>query len=1119
MKQWTINQQKAINTFDSNVIVSASAGSGKTSAMVERAITLITQRKADIEDIMLLTFTNNSAREMKERLRVGLIEYAKNNEESIPFIREQLDNMGLADICTIDSFCLKLVQEFFELVGLSPSVGIQSEEEKSEDEAKARKNTIKRCEQDDAICLMIDTLSLRKDDAFLTLVKELYEYSTAQPDREQWLESCEAMYKEDVDFEHSPLSLYLATYMRKASRVYSEELRTLKGIFTSGKDASECKEIEFLLNVLDSVQVYENCQTLKDVYNAYATPYVKMRQPSGKKYDADFLKTIANIRDEFNEKFKKKLDELFSCGDTYESMVSNRFEVGKQVLQIIKAVRIYQEEYDKVKSEQNKIDFADVERYAEIILKNPDIQKEVMERHKYVFVDEFQDTNYLQESIIRKVTRPERLFVVGDVKQSIYRFRLAEPTIFTNILSKWEEEGKSIFFNDNFRSDNEILYFVNCVFDILMTPDFGDIDYKNKGRFTIRENAHESQVKPVTILTTMPRKKEIAEDDFKDENGIYDITKHELYKNNVDDAEAGLIYDYIESVIGKKIFVKGEEKIVDYSDIVLMYSKRSAPKGTLELLSKAGIPLNIGDFTDELGRKEFDVFMDYVQAINNSFDDYPFIGALHSFIGGLSNVELSQIKLKVRHKNSFYERCLEYVNTFDDEISNKLSIFFKNLDKYRFLSSTIDMSSFLKQVFEESGYSTYLASQKDGENTVSAINGFLEKIKGKRFAIDLHTFVNYYLEAKKIKFKASNSDSNGVKVCTLHSSKGLEFPIVIFAGLNAKDIPNTLGVNSDRELGVGMKYYDTFTKTVNETLDKKIIQIKKDRDEAEDRLRLLYVTLTRAQSALCIILPPVEEKCIFPMSTKNIAQWIDYCMSNDKNIESKKVVKEPHKFDEAEEFEKVLPNETEASEDVKNVLNYVYPHEIATKTARKYSVSTLNNEDRALTLPSIDPEERSFAGTAHHLVMQYIDLFATTRQEVQNELDRLLNENILQKEQYEEINIDEILDCLNSEVGELARTGECYREQKFVLAKKGDDVLFNGYQENVLVQGIVDLIIVGEKIVVVDFKRSKAKKETLIERYKTQLKLYGDAVKATFGQYPDRLLLYVFGRNEIIEVE
>lgn len=1121
MKKWTVNQQKAINTIDSNVIVSASAGSGKTSAMVERAISLITINKVPIERIMLLTFTNNSAHEMKERLRIGLVDYAKNNPESVAFIREQLDNMGLADISTIDSFCLKIVQEFFEVAGLSPSVGIQSPEEESDDIAKASKNTIKRCELDEGICLMMNTLSLRKDESFLRIIHSLYSYLTAQPDREKWLEECEAMYGENVDFEQSKISRFIAEYFSSVSKVYANELRKLYPIALED-DAGKAKKqsTEFVLNTLALIEPYENCQTFRELYNAYTAEVPKANKPrSG---DKVLLDLVAGIRDEFKKVFIERLTNIFSCGETYEQMVLYRQQAGQQVKQIIKAVRIFGEEYDKVKTEQNKIDFADMERYAVEILANPEIADEIRDRHDYVFVDEFQDTNYIQDTIIRTITKPERLFVVGDVKQCIYRFRLAEPNIFIDTLADWEKQDKAVFFNDNFRSDSEILLFVNHVFDILMTPQFGNIDYKNMGHFSIRENLYKGEVAPVTILSNFDEDAKVKESkDIKDENGVYDVAKHEINVDEDDKTEAVLIYNYINSIIGKKIYVKGEEKIVEYSDIVLMYRSRYAQKGTLEILSKEGIPLNMGDFEEDVGKQALDVFMDYIQIINNCYDDYPLIGALHSFIGGLSNRELAQIKLKANHKSSFYETCLEYCKIHKenkDEITVKLELFFDQVKRYRFLASTMELSSFLKQVLEETGYSTYLASCEDGSRSVSAINGYINSIKGKKFAVDLRSFIVHYKETTDLKLKSTVSSTEGVRVCTLHSSKGLEFPIVIFAGLSGSSKQETSGLISDRELGVGVKYYNPFDRSINDTLDMKVIGVKKKKDEAEDKLRLMYVTLTRAQSALCIILPKKNNGCVFPFSTDSFAKWIDYCIRNDPYVASKVVKQELTDFEKAEECARIIPTEAPQNEDVKKILDYSYPYEIATKTARKYSVSALNTGDKVLTLPSIDPEERSFAGTAHHLVMQYIDLFATTVEEVQNEVDRLLNENIIQKEQYDEINVDEIVACLNSEIGELAREGICYREQKFILGKNGDEVLGNGYQGNILVQGILDLLIIGDKTVVVDFKRSKASKEKLIERYTTQLKLYGDAVKQTFGKYPDRLLLYVFGKNEIIEI-
>lgn len=1116
MRNWTDNQKKAIETLDSDIIVSASAGSGKTSAMVERALTLVTKRRVPIDRIMLLTFTNNSASEMKERLRQGLLLYAKENPEDVSFIREQLDNMGLSDISTIHGFCFKIVQEFFEVVGLSPSVGIQSDEEEADDFAKAGENTIKRCEEDKDICALMDNLSLRKDNAFLSIVQTLYSYVTAQPDRKKWLEHCLSLYDENNSFEKSNVSEYAASYFSSIAKIYSNQLRELIGIARRNGD-EVCEK--FGLNALDQIQIYENCRGMRELYNCFVEPFKSMTKPR-KCDDIVLLNAITAIKEEIKEKFIKKLADIFDCGESYEEMVENRTRAGLQVSNVIKAVGIFEEEYDKIKAEQNKIDFSDMERYTIEILKDPVLAEEIRDRHDYVFVDEFQDTNYIQDKIIRTVTKPDRLFIVGDVKQCIYRFRLAEPSIFIQTLEEWDKQNKAVYFNDNFRSDNEILDFVNHIYGLLMTKDFGNIDYNANGKFSIRTNQNESEVDAVTILKApfVETEKDIEENPV-DENGLYDITKHELTEVEDNGSEAGLIYNYIQSVLGKKIYVKGVEKQVEYSDIVLMYTTRRASKTTLQALSNVGIPINIGDFEDSAGKDELDVFFDYLEVINNLYDDYPLISALHSFIGGFGNSELAQIKTKYPNTSSFYSSCELYYQNETDGIANKLKSFFDKASEYRFLATFTEMSEFLKLVLEETGFSTYLASVENGDKKLSSINAYIQGLKDKKYAFDLRSLINHYRAQADFCLKSAVSKQEGIRVCTVHSSKGLEFPVVILAGLNQKGSNNASGIYTDRYLGVGMKYYDAVNRETDFTLDMKVIALKKAMDEREDKLRLIYVALTRAECALAVVLPNKIKPCVNPFVTDNVAAWFDYCIGKDAIVESKLKIVNPFEFQKKTESQKELPKEGEPNEEVKAVMSYTYPYQSATATARKYSVSALNSNNDKVEIQSIDVEENSFTGTAHHQVMQYIDLDARTKDEVKAEIERMYKEDLINKAQYDAINVDEITDCLNSEIIEKARKSKTYREHKFILSKPADEILNNGCKENVLIQGIIDMLIDGDELIVLDFKHSKLPDDMLIKKYTKQLKLYAEAVEKTYKKYPDKLLLYVFGKNKTIEIK
>lgn len=1119
MKQWTTEQIKAITTIDRDIIVSASAGAGKTSTMVERALSLIVDQRLPVEKLMLLTFSNNSAGEMKERLRQGMIDYAKQHPEDVDYIREQLDDLSQADISTIHGFCYKLVREFFEAVGLSPSVGISPDDESVMNRAKAMENTLKRCEGDNEISKLMSKLSLREDSSFVSAIEKFYDYMTAQPDRNAWLDNCVEAYSENSDFEHGASSRFLAGYISSMAEIYARRMREYIALATDFKYE---KTKKFALESLSLIEVFENLSTLHELYEAYqdylVTPNPRKTLP--KDEDAILYNKIDALKKEFKDVIDKKFKELFPDENSYEEIVFHRIEAGKQVVQLVKAVRIFQEEYDKIKSEQNVIDFNDMERYAVEILKDTVIASEVRDRHEYVFVDEFQDTNYVEFFIISTLTKPERLFVVGDVKQSIYRFRLAEPKIFLDTLNEWKTQDKNIFFKDNFRSDGRILEFVNHVFDLLMIPEFGEIDYIQDGRFNESTKRLSEDIPPVQIIKpfksfAQKEKNEIA----KDEQGFYDIKLDELYVKPEDNTEAGLIYNYIKSVLGKKIIIKGVEKFVDYKDICLMYNKRSSASKTLKALTDAGLPLNISDFEANVGQRELDVFMDYLSIINNLYDDYPLIASLHSFMGGLSNKDLAKIRVSAPRTPNFYTACKNYIENFDDSLSNRLKEFFALIEKFRFMATFTEMTEFLKIVLEESGYRTYLLSLDNGEKIFSQFNVFIDGLKGKKCSFDLYTLINYYKKLDSTQIKTPSDNIDGIRVCTTHSSKGLEFPIVILAGLSASKTGDRGNIHTDRELGVGMMYYDEFTASTRNTIDMQAIKMKKYKDECEDGLRLFYVALTRAECSLALVMSESEKTCEFPFTKSNVSYWVNYCIEHDPFIASKVVYQEPYKFEEIEKSEKELPVETKPVEMVQNNVNYVYPYLSSTTTARKYSVSALNANNDKVELQSIDVEENSFSGTAHHAVMQYIDLESRTKEDVEKELDRLLAEGYIQKEQYDEINVDEIVACLNSEIMEKARQGIVYREQKFVLSKTADEVLHSGCFEPILIQGVIDLLIDGDELIVVDFKHSKLSDKKLKEKYRKQLLLYADAVSKTYGKYPDKLLLYVFGRNATIEIK
>ncbi len=1120
---WTIEQQKAID-FKGNLIVSASAGSGKTSTMIARAIRLITKERVPVERIMLLAYNNAAALELREKLRQGLLNYGKENPFEGMYIREQLDNLYLADISTIHGFCFKLIREFFEEAGASPSIAVQSQEEESENIAKAAKNTLAIVEKDAEIRTLMNKYSLKNDDSFINSIITLYNYTTTQADREGFLRACEEAYL--VPLEESRTVKYFIGYYRDMAMKYTDYFKEIL-LFVQ---EYEKDSIPFVSNIYEIVERCSRVSNLKEYCTLVLNPPSFGRAKKGEMDPLLYNKIIA-ARDSFKSHYLTKLKSFPS----YAELEEGHRLAADHVRLLLKAVRVFEREYDKLKAEQNRIDFQDMERYAVKLLSDEGLKAEIRDRHDYVFVDEYQDANAVQESIITSITKEGRLFLVGDVKQSIYRFRLAEPKIFLKTYEEWRKAGNALSFNNNFRSDCGILSFVNNLFENIMIPSFGGINYKDDGAFIISENKATGNIPAVSILSypqaALTAMKLAAKDEresrtdnlYIDDNGntVYDISQNIEVELDEDYNEASIVLDYINSVRGKEVIVKGNRIVVDYKHIAILFQKRGDAKVILSALAAKGIPLNLGSFEGNIGEVQLNVLIDYLSVIDNIYDDYSLITSLHSFIGGFSNNELKSIRLKYLNKMSFAEVCLKYSREQDTELAKKLRSFFNKVEAFRFKASFTELSTFIKEVMEESGYATYVVSLENGINIISALNGYIKGLKGKTYARNLSGYLKHFRENEPPELKALSSVENGIVISTLHGSKGLEYPIVILAELDkTSGGGNMQSILTDRDLGVGFDFFKDEGRQKLATIDKMAIGLKKRLDEKMDKLRLFYVATTRPQSALCIICDVNKES---PFSVEECNCMGDYVrLAISKNEELKKVIRyvSPEKIEPEERRRELTITDIDCPEEVLEVLSYKYPYLEATKTARKYTVSSLNNEDLGYTLSPVSvEEERNVLGTAHHAVMQYIDLYADSEEEVKAEIERMCLSGLIDDETAKSIDIDEILGCLKSPVIAEARVSDCYRERRFVLRKSARELGISDTDENVLVQGTVDMLIVGERIIVVDFKRSKLSDAKLKERYSTQLKLYGEAVKSTFGRYPDKLLLYVLGRNSIVEID
>ncbi|MBQ7653089.1 MAG: UvrD-helicase domain-containing protein [Clostridia bacterium] len=1177
--KWTDDQKMAIESKSKTIMVSAAAGTGKTSAMIERAVRLIVDEKVPIERIMMLSYNNKSGNELKTKLRKALIERAKSTADvSIQdWIRAQLDSFSRADIGTIHGYCFDIVKEFFYKVGQSPDLVVIDENDSNELKAKAMKEAFKEYEVTSNIIELIDKLSLRKDDKFIGIVEKLYDYMVVQEEREKWLNNAYAIYDTSADFEDSPIARYIVEYFNdvcgKIMKIASSQVERIK------KGDVRCeKYAEKLIPYLDN---FDELVSVRDLFNAYKDFAAKGR-PSDHhariNIDADLFNEMKTTYDAFKDNVIPQMKELFDSSTSYEELIDTRNKAAEQVKALIDATLIFQRKYDELKTEEGVVDFQDLLRYTWIILNDKEddeevgkICKDIRSRHDYVFLDEAQDVNYLQNAVIRSIAEGANFYVVGDVKQSIYRFQLAEPNIFLNSFNEISGKGEGISFRANFRSETDILEFVNRAFSILMTKDFGKIAYGDESaghKFNFTPKECRNDIPAVSLLFSNGLKLEKNDAESEEEENkpeepsgeeqeagakpdkVYDMFAASTDNKAKDDAyaEAGLIKAYIDEAVGKMAYVPEDGEIhhrkLEHKDIVILYRARSQANKTLEALSAAGVPLNLGKFEGEIGQDELDMVMDYLSIIDNVYDDYALIASLHSYVGGMTNEELADVRRKYPHEKTFAEACLLYAKS-NNEYADKYKQFFDDVERFRKLSAYTEVSEFVKIVMEESGFATYIASGLGGLQKIAAINGYVYGVKGKQWANDLHSFVVHYRENEKPKLKGASSRADGVSFYTCHETKGLDYPVVILAGLYGDKRGDGKNILVDREFGAAMDYYDPTDQSIHTPFDVNATVLKKKNDEKEDELRLLYVALTRAKCALAIVCDESKPCPALPEFGKKFGDWINYCLANyPDTFKEYKHYLTPYQFnfnddadndknktkkgtcgDDKSKEEEQAKNEKIAKihEEVEKVLRAEYPHRDATKLHSKYSVSELNSEEK-IPAPKlfVEEEDRAKKGTNYHLVMQYVDLFAETVEDVKKSIASLVEDEILTEEQAREIKPEEILAFLNTSIGVEAKNVETLREKRFIYRKKAKEL--NAYgssdigDEETLIQGVIDMLIIGEKVILVDFKKSDSTDEVLRDRYKEQLDLYAEAVEKGLSRKVDEKYLYVFGRNKLVKM-
>ena len=978
-------------------------GSGKTAVLVERIINKIINENIDIDRLLVVTFTNAAASEMRERVLNAI--YKKLDEDfENQNLQRQITLLNKASICTIDSFCLEVVRNnFYELENISPNFRIAdtTEIELLKQETIEEIFEKKYEEQNKDFEKLINTYTSYRDDTPLKdLVLKIYTYIQSSPFPEEWLKEKIEMFnlkdKLEEDFSNTKWGSIL---LQELKEEIIDDIVTLDKVHETLAFDPELEKFEQVLRTdLDMLENLKN--HLNNWDNAYKiNQNFKFVDWPRKKVDSDIKEQAKSIRDDIKNKLNKKRDKILVTNSREANQ--DIFDMYEILLKLQDLILKFGDEFSKKKREKNIVDFNDIEHFAlNILLKRDEngnveptqVAKTYQEKFIEIAIDEYQDSNLVQEYILGAISKQNNIFMVGDVKQSIYKFRQAMPELF---LSKYKDyklkenqnkdEHLKIQLFKNFRSRKNILDFTNIIFQNIMSEDLGDIDYNKQEYLNLGANYEEIDQDLKTEINIIDLKEEVTE------NNINEDEQEEKEDEKIEDIEleARFVSNRIKKLIDEKYQVldrkKNTYRNITYKDIVILLrsTKTTAPIYEQELLNLE-IPVFSDASQEYLDSIEIQTIICLLKIIDNPIQDIPLVTVLRSNIGKFTDNDLVKIRLTDKYDN-FYT-CLQKAKVnVDKGLKGKIENFLNNLETWRKEQEYLALDELIWKIYSDTGYYNYVGLMPNGELRQANLRMLFERAKKYETASfkGLYNFIKFIEKLKLSSGDMSSAKVIGenddvVRIMSIHKSKGLEFPVVFLAStgrqFNLMDLNDDILIHQD--LGIGVKYIDYEKQVQYDTLTKSAIRNKILTETLSEEMRVLYVALTRAKEKLIItgllkdankefenIEKQVErynksnEKVnyILLKKCKKYIDWIllvyKYEEESIKNIATlntynkKELLKtfktvENDKIDVIKELEKHEKDENQIKW-IKEILNYEYKYLLSTILPTKTSVTKI----------------------------------------------------------------------------------------------------------------------------------------------------------------------------------
>lgn len=882
-RKWTPAQKSAIDTRYCNVLVSAAAGSGKTAVLVERIISMITDpdKNIDIDRLVVVTFTKAAAAQMKDKIRKALDSMLDENPGDTNLLR-QITLLNNAQITTIDSFCLWIIRNHFPEVNLDPGFRIMDEGEKKLIENDVLEDVLEEfyAEADEEFFNLVDAFGMGRDDSGLvSIIDKIYRFSRSNPWIDEWFDECMLVY--DDETYDNPAIKELYESIKNALLDYRDKYNRLVDICS--EPAGPAAYTSALQSDLLGINEMINSQDFGELgrrIRIFSFEALSRKKDAGA--DPDIKEYVKGQRKLFKDYIGRLNDKIFLKDD--DGIFEDMQGAGIQIRTLLKVAKVYAKRVSEVKREKGIIDFNDMEHLAlSILVKKEDgnlvyteTADKLADRFEEILIDEYQDSNQLQEVILNAVSKTRlsgvnnNIYMVGDVKQSIYKFRLACPELFIEKYDTYGETGDNvrIELQKNFRSRENVLECANDVFSHIMNKNFSGIGYDE----SVRLNAG------------FPYP-EYSDSNYGDEinksTDVILISSENEEEATTRELEADRLAKLIEGIVSSGVNVYDADENVyrpaEYRDIVILTRSVTGWADTFaDALMDRGIPAYTDSSTGYFSVREIQVILSMLTIVDNPVQEISLAAAMMSYFGGFTAAELGMVRKLGREyvdknvHNNLYEHLKAVAvlagadkiqETDVKQLSGKCALFLAKLTEYRDKSSVESLYDLCWEIIYDSGYYDYVGTMPAGAQRQANLNVLLERAAGygKSSYSGLFNFLRYIERLKKFdedfaEGAASLDNENLVRIMSIHKSKGLEFPIVILAGahksINFMDA--TAPVLVDQNLGIAVDYVDLERRTKTPTIIKGAMARRIVRESISEEERLLYVAMTRAREKLII---------------------------------------------------------------------------------------------------------------------------------------------------------------------------------------------------------------------------------------------------------------------------